>query len=114
MDRDEGSWISSIYNAFSKDGDADDKENSDGDASTVNMEELDPPNLDNSWDFDQDEAGNRAKRSSPEAAKEEAAAAEIFEGSGTCQTKYWRCLSGIMESGLEAIHSPGGLAGYDA
>jgi hypothetical protein len=56
-------------------------------------------------------AGDKVRPRSVRSAKKETAAAAAVSGSERCKLAIWRCLSGIMESGVKYIEKPHGLLG---
>ena len=75
----------------------------------VELEDLEPPLLDPMWGLNWTNT-TRSKRSSED---EELSPNKIEqEGSKSqCMLGVWRCLSGVLESGVMHIDRPGGLMG---
>jgi len=122
----ENSWISKIYNQFSffNDGDNSLEEN--------DMDGLEPPLLDETWGLGvrthvkeimanatigeavplEEEAGTaRGKREAEEDAGDGGDGGED-EVEERCRVAMWRCLSHVVEGGLQYMDQPDGLLGF--
>jgi len=128
-DDDESSWISKIYNQFSFFND-DDVENS---LDENNMDGLEPPLLDETWGLgvrkhlkdivanatmtdaiplEEEEAGTaRGKRSTDNLGDDHVVGGED-EVEEKCRVAMWRCLSHVVEGGLQYMDQPEGLLGF--
>ena len=76
----------------------------------VDLEDLEPPLLDPMWGLNLTNT-TRTKRSS----EDEGPSPNKIEQDGSksqCMLGVWRCLSGVLESGVMHIVRPGGLMGY--
>ena len=75
----------------------------------VELEDLEPPLLDPMWGLNLTNT-TRTKRSSED---EEPSPNKIEEDASKsqCMLGVWRCLSGVLESGVMHIDRPGGLMG---
>ena len=79
----------------------------------VELEDLEPPLLDPMWGLNLTNATQRSKRSS-EDEQPSPNKVEQDDASGPksqCMLGVWRCLSGVLESGVMHIDRPGGLMG---
>jgi len=125
----ESSWISKIYNQFSFFND-DDVENS---LDENNMDGLEPPLLDETWGLgvrkhlkdivanatltdaiplEEEEAGTaRGKRSTDNLGDDHVVGGED-EVEEKCRVAMWRCLSHVVEGGLQYMDQPEGLLGF--
>jgi len=118
-----GSWINSILKELlrvKQETEEEMKEQEDeavdDAADEEDLEKIEPPLLDMSWTEDQQKlqtivdeqvAKKRIKRS-VETKNKKLKEADIQE---SCKIKIWRCMSGVLESGVKYIEKPGGIMG---
>ena len=79
----------------------------------VELEDLEPPLLDPMWGLNLTNTTQRSKRSSED---EQPSTNNVQPDDGDasksqCMLGVWRCLSGVLESGVMHIDRPGGLMG---
>ena len=100
----------SLYAKVKKEAEEEMKEDADEQDEDVELEDLEPPLLDPMWGLNFTTT-TRNKRSSED---EEPAANQVQKDNGDksqCMLGVWRCLSGVLESGVMHIDRPGGLMG---
>lgn len=108
VDKDENSWLNKLYKQYHGESLA---ETLEGD--TLAEENEDEMALSNDEHESAENRAFRKKRSDEEVVKKEEEDIEAIFNSveSSCSTKFWRCVSNVIEGGLHYTEMPGGLTG---